>query len=127
MECIMKHIAKTSAYVGFIALALLACACATRDDVKITDAKSGDPIVGAKVTPIYLTFEDSGVTYETDDNGLAHIEDFGIPRSGYGVEITAPGYQNYFFNTYPTAEHPEGWDGDNVEIALKPVALPGKQ
>ena len=49
---------------------------------------------------------------------------FGLPRGGYGVQISAAGYQTNFIGTYPTSENHSGWRGDNMDISLQPVAKP---
>ena len=82
-----------------------------RNDVRVIDEKSGKPIAGATVTPIYPSF--NGQPHISDEQGIAHIGGFGIPRGGYSVRVEAQGYQNFEFNTH-------GWDGIYLEISLRP-------
>ncbi len=88
----------------------------------VIDAMTRKPITGAKVMPIYPSF--GGATYETNSKGVAHIGGFGIPRGGYGVKVTAPGYEEYFFGTYATSENHSGWSGDNLDVELSPATRP---
>src|SRR5262245_11071351 len=72
----------------------------TRDTVRVTDAVFGVPIRDAQVVPIYPSF--AGPAYPTDRRGVARIGGFGLPRGGYGVQVTAAGYSMNFIPTYPT-------------------------
>src|ERR1041385_3480595 len=91
----------------------------TRDTVRVTDAASGLPIGGARVLAIYPSF--AGSPYLTDRRGIARIGGFGLPRGGYGVQVTAAGYLTNFIATYPTASNHSGWSGDHMDISLQPV------
>ncbi len=89
---------------------------ATRDPVRVTDDKSGLPIEGAQVLPIYPSF--NGVASSTDRNGVARIR---IPRGGYGVRIWAPGYGTNFVGTFATVTNHNGWSGNQMEVSLVPI------
>ena len=88
----------------------------TRDSVRVTDVKSGLPIEGAQVLPIYHSF--NGVGSITDRNGVARLR---IPRGGYGVRIWAPGYGTNFVGTFATATNRNGWRGNQMEVSLVPI------
>jgi hypothetical protein len=88
---------------------------ATRDTVRVIDAKSGLPIKGAQVLPIYPSF--AGAASSTDRGGVARIF---IPRGGYGVQIWAPGYQTNFLGTFPTATNHNDWRGNQMDVSLVP-------
>lgn len=94
----------------------------SRDTVRVTDAVSGLPVQGAKVYPIYPSF--GGAFYETDRRGIARIGGFGLPQGGYGVQVTAVGYQTNFIGTSPTSENHSGWRGDHMDISLQPATKP---
>jgi hypothetical protein len=94
----------------------------TRDTVRVTDAVSGLPIRDAQVVPIYPSF--AGPHYSTDRRGIARIGGFGLPRGGYGVQVTAAGYSMNFIPTFPTATNHGGWRGNHMDVALQPVSGP---
>ena len=110
--------------IVFIAIATFGASCTSfdRDMVLVRDASTGRPIEGAKVSPIYPSFV--GGSYTTNDVGVAHVGLFGLPRGGCGVDVEAPGYMGYFFDTGATAERPGGWRGDNLDIILLPATQP---
>ena len=96
---------------------LAICGCrATRDTVRVIDAKSGLPIEGARVLPIYPSF--AGAASSTDRGGVARIF---IPRGGYGVQIWARDYQTNFLGTFPTATNHNGWRGNQMDVSLAPI------
>ena len=106
-------------------LILMAAACAflavwgwrvTSDTVRVIDAKSGLPIEGAQVLPIYPSF--NGVASSTDRKGVARLR---IPRGGYGVRIWASGYGTNFMGTFATATNHDGWRGNQMEVALTAI------
>jgi hypothetical protein len=111
-----------------ITLLLLLCSSVaigylvTRDTVRVTDATSGSPIPGARVVPIYPSL--NGPPYLTDRRGIARIGGFGLPKGGYGVQVTAPGYSTNFIPTYPTATNHSGWRGAHLDISLEQLHNP---
>jgi hypothetical protein len=117
-----KRIAISISVLAAVVLVIVVGYLVTRDTVRVTDAVSGVPIQGAQVVPIYPSFD--GAAYTTDRRGIARIGGFGLPRGGYGVQISAAGYQTSFIGTYPTSENHSGWRGDNMDISLQPVAKP---
>ena len=88
----------------------------TSDTVRVIDAKSGQPIEGAQVLPIYPSF--NGVASSTDRRGVARVR---LPRGGYGVRIWARGYGTNFVSTYAAATNHEGWRGNQMGVALAPI------
>jgi hypothetical protein len=96
-------------------LALLASCVMLQDRVKVTDARTGQPIAGAKVTAIYPAF--SGSACLSNPSGVARLGVLGIPRSAAGatVEISAPGYQRQSIHT-------AGIVGGQLNVTLKPAA-----
>ena len=96
-------------------LAVWGCRAA-RDTVRVIDAKSGLPIDGAEVLPIYNSF--NGVASRTDRRGVARLR---IPRGGYGIQIWAPGYQTNFMGTFATAANRNGSRGNQMEVSLAPI------
>ncbi|SRR6266542_2805590 len=117
-----KRIAISFSALAVLALVIMAGYLVTRDTVRVTDAVSGLPIQGASVVPIYPSF--GGAAYTTDRRGVARIGVFGLPRGGYGVQVSAAGYETNFVGTYPTSESRRGWRGDRMDISLQPVAKP---
>ena len=103
-------------------LCIIAGYLLNRDTVRVTDGVSGLPIRGAQVVPIYPSF--SGGVYTTDRRGVARIGGFGLPRGGYGVQVSAAGCHTNFVGTYPTSENHSGWRGDRMDISLEPVSKP---
>lgn len=93
--------------------------CARKDYVYVVDAATSQPIEGARVEPIYPSF--SGGVYQTNAKGVVHVGGWGLPRGGYGVEVSAEGYEPVFFGTYPTSADQPGWHGANLKFRLVPV------
>src|SRR6266511_6093563 len=111
-----KRIAICISVLAVLVLVIVIGYLVTRDTVRVTDAVSGVPIHGAQVVPIYPSF--GGAAYTTDRRGIARIGGFGLPRGGYGVQISAAGYQTNFIGTSPTWENHSGWRGDHMDISL---------
>src|SRR4051812_23210495 len=108
--------------LALVVLAMVIGYLVSRDTVRVTDAASGLPISGARVLPIYPSF--AGAPYFTDRRGVARIGGFGLPRGGYGVQVTAAGYSTNFIATFPTASNHDGWRGDRMDISLQAVSKP---
>ena len=78
--------------------------------------------LAARACSRYPSF--AGAPYFTDRRGVARIGGFGLPRGGYGIQVTADGYSTNFIPTYPTASDRGGWRGDRMDISLQPVSKP---
>jgi len=105
-----------------LAFGVLVGGCANKDNVIVMDSSTHKPIAGARITPIYPSF--SGPSYQTNEKGIAHIDGFGLPRGGYGVEVNAAGYARILINTGATAENLGGWREDNMTVLLQPANRP---
>jgi hypothetical protein len=107
-----------------IALGILSCtaSCVSRDFVTVTDATTAMPISRAAVSPIYPSF--GGQKFYTDKTGAVQINGFGLPRRGYGVRVEAPGHKPRFIPTYTTSKNHEGWNENNIQVALEPTTRP---
>ena len=112
----------------FIALLVLAAVSScgvvgyfvTRDSVRVTDAVSGDPVYGAHVVVVHQSFgSPDGPGDSTDRDGVARIGGSGLPDGGYGIYVSAEGYDTKFIGTGGTAENHEGWSGDHMDVTLK--------
>ena len=117
-----KRIAFSLSVLGAVVLSIVAGYLLTRDTVRVTDGVSGLPIRGAQVVPIYPSF--SGCAYTTDRHGVARLGGFGLPRYGYGVQVSAAGYHTNLVSTYPTSENHSGCRGERMDISLQPVSKP---
>ena len=95
----------------------------TRDTVRVTDAVSGEPIHGAHVVVVQPSFGGpDGPSDSTDRDGVARISGTGLPDGGYGIYVSAEGYDTKFIGTGATAENHEGWSGDHMDVTLEPVS-----
>src|SRR4051794_35383223 len=117
-----KRITLVLLAAALVALTIVIGYLVARDTVRVTDAASGLPISGARVVPIYPSL--AGAPYFTDRRGIARIGGLGLPRGGYGVQVTAGGYSSNFIPTYPTAVNHSGWRGDRMDVSLQSVSKP---
>jgi hypothetical protein len=103
-----------SAMLIGVPLVVVGCAM-SRDTVTVTDAITGSPIRGAQVAPVYPSY--NGTAYTTDEQGIARVGGFGLPRGGggYSVEISAPGYQALSVPRFGSETH-------HLAVPLKPAA-----